>query len=111
MAQEARAGVAGGARAAALADSIPSRGPRGAHAARPGAAGGPVRLKAAGRPVRLRAEGGPAPASLAAGGGTFAAHTPPHLDGRRPAQGCEVIHGEDIHTGFNQFYQEPWLPC
>lgn len=77
MAQKAGAGVAGGARAAALAGSIPHRGLRGALAALRGAAGGPVRPRAA---------GGPAPAPLAAGGGALAAHTPPHLGALRPAQ-------------------------
>lgn len=48
MVQEVRTGVAGGAQAAALAGSIPSRDPRGVHAARPSAAGRPVRLRATG---------------------------------------------------------------
>lgn len=68
--------MARGARVAALAGSIPTRGPRIAHVARRSVAGGPVRLSAAGGPVRPRAAGGPAPASLAAGGGALAAHAP-----------------------------------
>lgn len=84
-APEVRAGEAGGEPAAARAgSSIPSRGPRGAHAARTGAAGEPVRLRASRRTGEGR--GGPAPASLAAGGGAPAAHTPPHLGAPRPAQ-------------------------
>ncbi|XP_026960548.1 uncharacterized protein [Sagmatias obliquidens] len=74
MAQESREGVAGGAQAAALADSIPSRGPWGAHAARLDAAGGPVRLRAMGGPVRPRAA--PPPPRWRPGVGAHAAPTP-----------------------------------
>lgn len=82
MVQESRAGVAGGARAAVPGGQHPeSRGPRRAHAARPGAAGGPVRLKATDGPVEGR--GRPRYTPLAAGGWR-------PRRARAPAPGCQA---------------------